>query len=138
MKPASQRSNNTLMPIVVFFTITKIWALPRHPSAKEQMKKMQHMSVTEGNGTLVHHNKSLPFSTAWTKPEGIKLSREKKSDREKHILSKSLPCGIRAETRRVGPRVGVGKCQPKHKTFSCEEVQGGLCALDCHWQHRIA
>ena len=79
------------MFIEAFFTMAKIWKLPKCPSVDEWIKQLWY--ITQWITTQLQQKKILPFATAWMDLENIVLCEISQSEKDKyHVIS--LICGI--------------------------------------------
>ena len=72
-------------------TVAKVWKEPQCPSTDEWTKKMCFIHTTE-DYSAIKRNEILPFTTTWTKLEGIMLSEISQAEKDKYTIS--LICGI--------------------------------------------
>ena len=71
---------------------TKIWKQPKCPSVDEWIKKLWYIYMMEYYSSI-KKQEILPFATAWTDQESLRLSEISQLEKDKyHIIS--LICGI--------------------------------------------
>ena len=86
-----QRGTWTPMFMAAPSTVAKVWKEPQCPSTDEWTKKMCFIHTTE-DYSAIKRNEILPFTTTWTKLEGIMLSEISQAEKDKYTIS--LICGI--------------------------------------------
>ena len=80
-----QKDTYTLIFIVAFFRIAKIWKQPKCPSVHEWIKKMWYIYTMEYY-SAIRRKQILPFATTWMELEGILLSEISQAEKDKYQM----------------------------------------------------
>ena len=75
----------TSMFIAAMPTIAKLWKEPWCPLKDEWIKKMWFMYTLEYY-SAIRNDKYSPFASTWMELEGIMLSEESQSEKDKHYM----------------------------------------------------